>query len=102
MRVLMLSLGKIFFLQFFLQFLFFSVKRLDGPFLHSNVQVTCPDVRGLVTCLGGNARLDGLVIRPDEDSTGYISRIPALAASTPHLFLNFSCLFGEFFSWVLA
>jgi hypothetical protein len=53
MRVLKLTSGKIFFLQFFLQFLFFSVKCLDGPFLRSNVQVTRPDARGLVTCLGG-------------------------------------------------
>jgi hypothetical protein len=78
MRVLMLTLGKNLFLQFFLQFLFFSVKGPDGLFLHSdrcgsNGQVIRPNARSLVACLCGNARLDGLVIRSDRYPTGYIS-----------------------------
>jgi len=33
-------------------------------------QVTHPNARSLVTCLCGNARPDGLVMRPDGDPTG--------------------------------
>jgi len=40
MRILKLTLGKIIFMQIFLQFMFFSVKRLDGLLLR-------PDVCGL-------------------------------------------------------
>jgi hypothetical protein len=39
------------------------LRRPDG-------QVTRRDAQGLVACLCGNARPDGLVMRPDRDPTG--------------------------------
>jgi hypothetical protein len=41
MRVLKLTLGKNIFLQIFLQFQIFSVKRPDGPILKSGQEQSC-------------------------------------------------------------
>jgi hypothetical protein len=97
MCVLKLTLRKIIFLQIFLQFLFFSVKCPDGlslrqdgygsdgrtvsPCVQTGVAQTgewSGDTSGQawpIACLCCNARLDELVICPDGDPTGYMSRI---------------------------
>jgi len=51
MRVLKLALGNNIFLQIFLQFQIFSVKRLDGPTLEfGRVRVKRLDMCGLAEC----------------------------------------------------
>jgi hypothetical protein len=70
MPVLKLTLGKIIFLQNFLQFLFFKVKHSDGLLLRPDGQVTSPDASGLVVCLCGIARLDEFVMRLNGVPTG--------------------------------
>jgi hypothetical protein len=97
MRVLKLTLGKLIFLQIIPQFLFFSVKRLDGLSLHpdgcsSDRRTVSPcvwvgvaqmggwsgDTSGRVrpvACLCGNVRSGELVIRPDRDPIGYMLQI---------------------------
>jgi hypothetical protein len=69
MRVLKLTSEKINFLQIFLQFLFFSVKRPDR-LKRGDGHVTRSNARGLVTCLCGITRPDRLVMRPDGVLTG--------------------------------
>jgi hypothetical protein len=73
------------------------VKSPDGLLLRpdgcgSDSQVTCSDACGLVTCLCGNTRPNGLLICPNRDPTGLNFRVSALAA-TSHFFSFFSCFF---------
>jgi len=73
MYFLELILGKIFFMQIFLQCEASGRSLLASrrvQLRRSNSLVTRPDARGHVACLCGNARLDGLVIRLDRHPTG--------------------------------
>jgi hypothetical protein len=79
MRVLKLTLGKIIFLQIFLQFLFFSAKRLDP--------------RSSVVCLCGIPRPDRLVMHPDS----YLTCLRIAFFSSRRISLLFSLGFSRFF-----
>jgi hypothetical protein len=76
MCVLKLTLGKIIFLQIFLNCIFFfSVKLPDSLLLSpdgydSDGQVTCPDARSSAICLCGSPHPDGLLMHPDGYPTG--------------------------------
>jgi hypothetical protein len=103
MHVLKLTLAKIIFLQNFLQFLCFNVKRPDC--LSSCVQTGATQTAGQSGDTSGRARPCHMLMW--QRVSGQISdasgqgphrvkyRISDLAAASPHLFLNFSCHFGE-------
>jgi hypothetical protein len=89
MHVLKLTLGKIIFLQIFLQFLFFSVKHPDGLLLR-------PDGCSSTECLCGIPCPDRLVLHPDRYRTG-LSIVFSPSRLTPFrfsiVFLSFCCDF---------
>jgi hypothetical protein len=78
MRVLKLTLGKIFFFANFPSVSGFQCEASEwSPFKSGRVRLRRPDggvtrldTRGLVACLYGNTRPNGLVIHPDRDPIG--------------------------------
>jgi hypothetical protein len=106
MRVLKLTLGKIFFLQFFLQFLFFSVKRPDGLFMHLDRCGT----GGRTVRLHVQTHVACRMLMWQRSSEG-VSELfglgphrlyvmdPTLAAAYSHFLLRFSCIFCLFVSF---